>query len=184
VLDVGCGAGRVALYLQSRGLDVIGIDNSPLAVKVCRERGVKHAKLMPLTQISQKLGVFDTVVMFGNNFGLFENFTRARWLLRKLHGMTSPKARILASTLDPYQTTEPSHLAYHRRNRTRGRTGGQARIRIRYKDYATPWFDYWLVSKKELAAILKGTGWRAARFFDTAGGRYIAVVGKTGKSQS
>ena len=107
---VGCGAGRVALYLQSRGLDVLGIDNSPLAVKVCKARGVKHAKLIPFTQISRRLGVFDTVVMFGNNFGLFENLTRARWLLRGLHGMTTAKARILASTLDPYQTTEPSHL--------------------------------------------------------------------------
>jgi 2-polyprenyl-3-methyl-5-hydroxy-6-metoxy-1,4-benzoquinol methylase len=28
VLDVGCGAGRVALYLQRRGHDVVGIDVS------------------------------------------------------------------------------------------------------------------------------------------------------------
>ena len=40
--------------------------------------------------------------------------------------------------------------------------GGQVRIRIRYKDYATPWFDYLLVSKKELAEILDGTGWQAS----------------------
>lgn len=35
VLDVGCGAGRHSLYLQAQGLDVVGIDNSPLAIKVC-----------------------------------------------------------------------------------------------------------------------------------------------------
>ncbi len=33
-LDVGCGAGRHSLYLQKKGLDVLGIDVSPLAVKV------------------------------------------------------------------------------------------------------------------------------------------------------
>ena len=30
VLDIGCGAGRHSLYLQKKGFDVLGIDNSPL----------------------------------------------------------------------------------------------------------------------------------------------------------
>ncbi len=37
VLDVGAGAGRVALYLQKKGFDVVAIDNSPLAIKVCKK---------------------------------------------------------------------------------------------------------------------------------------------------
>ena len=36
VLDVGVGAGRHALYLQSKGLEVVGIDNSPLAIEVAK----------------------------------------------------------------------------------------------------------------------------------------------------
>ena len=39
ILDVGAGAGRVSLYLQKRGFDVIAIDNSPLAIKVCKKGG-------------------------------------------------------------------------------------------------------------------------------------------------
>src|SRR5690349_16406171 len=39
VLDIGCGAGRHSLYLQSKGFDVTGIDNSPGAIKVCKLRG-------------------------------------------------------------------------------------------------------------------------------------------------
>jgi len=42
VLDLGCGGGRHSLYLQDRGLDVYGIDNSPLAIEVCRKRGLKN----------------------------------------------------------------------------------------------------------------------------------------------
>ena len=66
VLDVGCGAGRVALRLQDKGLDVLGVDISPLAVEVCRKRGLKRAKVLSATQISRRLGEFDTIVMFGS----------------------------------------------------------------------------------------------------------------------
>src|SRR5918999_4203989 len=45
-LDVGCGAGRVALYLQKRGVRVTAIDNSPLAIKAARRRGVGDARLV------------------------------------------------------------------------------------------------------------------------------------------
>ena len=71
VLDVGCGAGRWCLYLQKRGLPVVGIDASPLAVRTSRKRGVKDARLLPFTQIHRGLGRFDTILMMGNNFGLF-----------------------------------------------------------------------------------------------------------------
>ena len=37
VLDIGAGAGRVSLYLQKQGFDVTAIDNSPLAIKVCKK---------------------------------------------------------------------------------------------------------------------------------------------------
>lgn len=178
VLDVGCGAGRVALHLQAQDLEVVGIDNSPLAVKVCRLRGVKTARLLPLSRVSRKLGAFDTIVMFGNNFGLMENFDRAQRLLRRFHAMTSPNGQIIAETFDPYVTKEPGHLAYHRRNRLHGRMGGQARIRIRYKTCVTPWFDYLFVCKAELKRILAGTGWRLAKTFDANWPRYVAVLKK------
>jgi cyclopropane fatty-acyl-phospholipid synthase-like methyltransferase len=29
ILDIGCGAGRISLYFQKRGFDVLGIDVSP-----------------------------------------------------------------------------------------------------------------------------------------------------------
>lgn len=44
VLDVGCGPGRHALALQERGHDVTGIDRSPGALSVARDRGVTDAR--------------------------------------------------------------------------------------------------------------------------------------------
>lgn len=179
VLDVGCGAGRHALYLQRKGLDVLGIDASPLAVAVSRRRGLRQARVMSVTQISSALGTFSTILMLGANFGLFANRRRARWLLGKLHTITDLDARIIAESLDPYQTDNPFHLAYHRRNRRRGRMAGQLRIRVRYQRYATPWFDYLFVSREEMRSILHGTGWAVRRFLPAQGPPfYIGVIVK------
>jgi SAM-dependent methyltransferase len=179
VLDVGCGAGRVALYLQSKGREVVAIDASPLVVEVARQRGVRDARLVPIEKTSSALGRFDTVVMFGNNFGLFGNYEKAKRLLKRFYRMTSSDARIVAETLDPYNTTNPAHTGYHERNRQRGRMGGQVRIRIRYKQFVGAWFDYLFVSKSELADILEGTGWRVETFLDSGGPVYIAVLAKS-----
>lgn len=178
VLDIGCGAGRHALYLQEKGCRVVGIDESPLAIHVCRLRGLADARELSVTEISSRLGRFDTVLMLGNNFGLFGTVKRARWLLRRLHGMTSPEARVIAETVDPYAGANPIHLAYHERNRRRGRPGGQVRIRARYGEYKTRWFDLLLVSRDEMTELLDGTGWQASEFVDSGGPVYIAVLTK------
>lgn len=178
VLDIGCGAGKHSLHLQEKGFKVTGIDISPSAVEVCRRRGLKDVRGISIDEISGDLGQIDTIIMMGNNFGLFENLTKAKKLLRKFHGFTSEDAQIIAETRDPYDTDIPEHLEYHKWNRKRGRMGGQLRLRVIYKKYRTPWFDYLLVSKKELEDILRDTGWTLHKTLDGEMGTYIAVIKK------
>jgi SAM-dependent methyltransferase len=178
ILDIGCGAGRCLLYLKKKGLEVVGIDTSPLAVKVCRERGLSDVHVRSITQIGPYMGTFDTIIMMGNNFGLFGSFNRARRLLRTMHRMTTPRARIIAESMGPDATDVPEHKAYHRRNRRRGRMPGQSRIRIRFRTCISPWFDHLFVSVNEMRAILDGTGWRIARLFPCDGPFYCAVIEK------
>jgi SAM-dependent methyltransferase len=180
VLDVGCGPGRVALYSQEQGLEAVAIDISPLAIKTARLRGVRDARVLSITQASrQALGVFDTIVMFGNNFGLFGNPKRARWLLRRFYGMTTADGRILAESRNIYKTDDPEHLAFHERNRKLGRLPGQLRLRVRYKTMIGSWFEYLLVSPEEMAEIVDGTGWHIAQIFWADGGvDYTAVLEK------
>lgn len=52
VLDIGCGAGRHLIYLQEKRINGTGIDISPLAVKVCKMRGIKNVKNIPITKVS------------------------------------------------------------------------------------------------------------------------------------
>jgi SAM-dependent methyltransferase len=180
VLDVGCGAGRVSLYLQdNRNLDVLGIDNSPLAVRVSKGRGLRKAALVALQDIRFPPNSFDTVVMFGNNFGLFGSRSRAKQLLRRLHRMTSADAILLAESNDPYQTDQPEHLRYHQLNRKKGRMCGQVRIRVRFRKYVGRWFDYLLVSPEEMKDLAEGTGWVVDRFVRSRDrSLYIGVLRK------
>jgi SAM-dependent methyltransferase len=176
VLDVGCGAGRHSLHLQRCGHEVLGIDVSPLAVKVARMRGVKKARVMSVTRVSRRLGTFGTILMFGNNFGLFGSERRAKWLLRRFLGMTDEDGLIIVESGDPYRTDNRHHRAYHRLNRRRGRMPGQLRLRVRYLTYVTPWFDYLLVSPDEMKGLLKGTGWHVERLYRSGGPAYAAVI--------
>jgi SAM-dependent methyltransferase len=177
LLDVGCGAGRVALHFQARGHDVVAIDISPLAVEVSRRRGVRDVRELSVTQVDRALGRFDTIVMFGNNFGLVANPRRAKWLLRRFRSLASESgARILAESVNPYTTDAREHLDYHERNRARGRMAGQLRIRIRHKLYKTPWFDYLLVSPEEMAKLAEGTGWKLERVIDEGEYVYVGVL--------
>ncbi|MBU7015693.1 MAG: class I SAM-dependent methyltransferase, partial [Theionarchaea archaeon] len=178
VLDIGCGAGRHSLYLQEHGHDVVAIDISPLAIRTCKLRGLKEAEVRSIAEIGPELGVFNTIIMFGNNFGLLQGYEQAKAYLRKFSTMTSDTARILAESRDPYQTDVPEHLEYHEFNRKRGRMAGQMRLRVHYKKYVTPWFDYLIVSKDEMQDIVSGTGWAINRFIDAKQGIYCVVIEK------
>jgi len=178
VLDIGCGAGKHSLYLQEKGLEVIGIDISPCAIEVSRKRGLRDVRGLSIDETTSDLGLFDTIIMMGNNFGLFKNFTTSKRILKRFHSITKKETRIIAETRDPYYTDVPEHLEYHEKNRKKGRMGGQVRIRIIYKKYRTPWFDYLFVSKEELKDILKDTGWVLHDTLDGEMGTYIAIMEK------
>lgn len=178
VLDIGCGAGRHTLHLQNQGFSVTAVDSSPKAIEVCRLRGVYDARILPITKISRHIEPFDTVIMLGNNFGLFANPQRAKRLLRRFHYLTFPGGTLIAESADPYQTEDTDHLAYHEYNRQRNRMPGQIRLRIRFRKYKTDWFDYLFVSQDEMVTILEGTGWKVKEFIGKPDPAYIAILEK------
>jgi SAM-dependent methyltransferase len=176
VLDIGCGAGRTAVELQRRGIAVTGLDTSPGAIEVARHRGLRDTVLTTVDAYAAAAARYDTFLLLGNNVGLLENRERAPVFLAALAALANPGARIIAHGTDPYGTTDPVHVAYHRRNRERGRLGGQLRLRLRYRLLATDWFDYLVCSVDELESLLAGTRWRIISIDAADRPYYLAVM--------
>jgi SAM-dependent methyltransferase len=159
VLDIGAGAGRHSLYLQRLGYIVHSIDISPLAVEVMLQRGIRNAYKMDLHKLNYPNNFFDTYLMMFNNFGLAGTMKETKKLLNKLNRMASPKGRIITSIRNPYWTENPNYLAYQKRNEEKGRPAGQLKLRLKYKEEISDWFDLLIVSPGELMDLIKGTGW-------------------------
>ena len=180
VMDVGCGAGRVALELQKRGVEVVGLDASPLAAKAAKMRGVKEVWSTPIEHLERRIETFDSIVLFGNNFGIFETPARARQLLVRLARDTRPGARIFAESTNAYCGGAPAFdRSYYHRNKARGLSPGQLKLRYHYGYLVGPWFRWLYVSRSEMRSILVGTGWHLERTLGTHPNEpYVAILAK------
>ena len=67
VLDAGCGTGRVAIELVSRGLDVVGVDNDPEMIARARAKsGAVEWIEADLAEVDLTGRTFDVIVLAGN----------------------------------------------------------------------------------------------------------------------
>nr|WP_229770568.1 class I SAM-dependent methyltransferase [Halorhabdus sp. CBA1104] len=168
------------MYAQRQGHDVTGIDVSPGAVEVSRARGLECVEQCDVAEVEDAFAAdtFETVLMLGTNFGLVGTAETAPDVLGALATVTTDRGRILAQSRDPHDTDEPHHREYHAFNRERGRLPGALRMRTRYKTYATPWFDYLLVSPTEMDHVLEATGWTRTETWEGDDGLYTAMLEK------
>lgn len=160
-LDVGCGAGRVALHLQDEGVEVVGLDASPLAVRAARTRGVRQVRQTRVGSFGAEVAGFDTVILLGNNAGIFGTPLRLHAALRSWARTMAPGARVLAGSTSPHGGAAPLLDGDQRRaNRRQSKMAGQLRLRVRYRQLATDWFDWLFLSQREMRDLVRGTGWQ------------------------
>jgi len=101
VLDAGCGAGRTALWLHEQGYEVVGVDRSPGAVAVARDRGVENAVVGDMGDPGLFEEAFDTVLVAGQQVGVPGSREGVRDLLDAFAAMTGPNGRVIADVSDP-----------------------------------------------------------------------------------
>lgn len=180
LLDIGCGGGKHSLHFQQKGLETWGLDNSPKALELCKERGLQKLILSHIYDFDESiLNEINTVLMLGNNFGLLQNYELAKQFFIKAESFCSTNATIFAETLDPEGKAFHSEIdqSYIENNKRNCRPPGQIRCRIRYLKYLTPWSDYLFVSLQELKGILEGTSWEINRIYTNSSiDQYIAEI--------
>ena len=156
VLDAGCAAGRVSLHLQERGHEVVAIDESPLAVGVARQRGVRDARVLSLLDASPEAlgGPFGTVIVMRNNLGLGGDLDAAPRVLAHLAALAAPGGRLLTDSVHPARL-DP-----------KARGTGRDRYRVRWHEFASPWFRYLMLAPEEVEAVVEGSPWRVRALVD------------------
>jgi len=98
VLDVGCGAGSHSLYLQEvKNLNVKAIDISKGAIKVCKKRAVKKAKVKDILDETKQ---YDTILLLMNGTGVFQELKQVTKYLSHLKSLLKPNGQILIDSSD------------------------------------------------------------------------------------
>lgn len=98
ILDVGCGAGSHALYLQEKGFEVTAIDISENAIKACRLRGLKNTRVQNILDLEND--TFDTILLLMNGTGIFGTLKETSKHLQKLKSLLNPNGQILIDSSD------------------------------------------------------------------------------------
>lgn len=173
VLDLGCGAGRHALTLQERGVDVLATDVSPHAVQAASERGVTHAVQMDMFDLRLPADHFRSVLALGTQVTVAGSLARLRAFFPELARVTTDDARVLLDGYDPTDPTCSDLLGY----RADPREGLARRsFRFQYGDEFGDPIEMLLFSPARLVDALSGTAWRVADLLEADDGAHFRVV--------
>ena len=178
VLDIGCGAGRVLVHLKNHGHEVVGIDLAPGAIEACKKRGIKNVFQMSAGTLEFPENEFDTIVMYGNNFGVMGDDESIIKMLQLFHRITKEDCIIIAGSADVLSTDMKVHLDYHQMNVERNRPKGLVRLRIKYKDLVGEWVDLRLATPEEMEYLAENAGWKLERKYQN-GGPYVGILVKS-----
>lgn len=100
-LDVGCGPGRLAAAVAQRGLPVLGLDISPAAVRIARNRGALVVQRSVFDELPGERG-WQHVLLADGNVGIGGDPAR---LLRRCGELIDAVGSVLAEVDPPGMTT-------------------------------------------------------------------------------
>jgi len=177
VLDVGCGVGRALLWLDERGHETIGVDASPLAVAVARDRGTTTV-LGDMKRLPVAADAVDTALFVGTHVGAVGSRAGLRDLLDELDRVLRPGGRIVADLYDP-RRVERDELRSYLADRWRAPGVATRRFRLEYDGDVGPWRTLLLCTPDALERIVDPAGWTCVSLHWGEGTRYYFVLERT-----
>jgi SAM-dependent methyltransferase len=153
VLDVGCGPGRHLAALAEAGHDALGVDLSPFAVRVARDRGGIAMSGSVFDDVP-RAGAWRTALLLDGNVGIGG---APAALLRRVASLLAPRGAAVVEVGAP------------------GSEAGRHSVRIEAPGLTSHWFPWARVSAGEVEALAAeaGFGIEAIRRLD---GRWFAQL--------
>lgn len=138
VLDVGCGPGRHVLALARRGRLAIGLDISPVAVRVARSRGATVVEGCVFARVPGA-GTWGSALLLDGNIGIGGRPAR---LLRRVAALLAPGGHVLVELEQP------------------GRGSGGSRARLEAPGGVSEWFSWSRVDANAIGPVACRAGLR------------------------
>ena len=155
VLDVGCGPGRHVLALARRGVLAVGVDVSPVAVRVARDRGAAVIEASVFDRVPGA-GSWGSALLLDGNIGIGGSPSR---LLARIATLLVPGAPILAEMDAP------------------GTPSREGPVRLESETTVSDWFDWARVGADAIERHASAAGLRSRAVWQVDG-RWFACVGQ------
>ena len=136
VLDIGCGPGRHVAALAASGREGLGIDLSPVAVRLARARGAE-AILRDVFADVPRAGTWRTALLLDGNIGIGG---APEALLARARELIAPGGAVLVETGPPGTPTR------------------RVRVRLEADDAVSPWFGWATVGPEGIEALARTAG--------------------------
>lgn len=156
VLDLGAGAGRHALELQRRGLEVVAVDLLDDAVQVMRERGVGDPRCGGLEAVAGER--FDTVLMLMHGIGIVGDLAGLGRLLEALPAVLTPEGRLICDSADLEAVLRAEANEVLAELADTGRYLGEVRFRLAYRGRRGPSYPWLFVDPASLDHLAGAAG--------------------------
>lgn len=169
VLDIGAGAGSHALILQNKGLDVVGLEISPAACEVMRNRGLKKVVCEDIFKYKDEK--FDTLLLLMNGIGLCGDLSGFRKFLKKAETLLNEKGILLFDSSDISYMYEEVEMPV-------GHYYGEVTCCYEYQKEVTDWFNWLYLDFKTLEKIALEEGWKSELIYTDENDQYLVKLSK------
>jgi SAM-dependent methyltransferase len=153
VLDIGCGPGRHLAALAAFGHDGLGLDLSPVAVRIARARGAE-AILRSVFADVPRAGRWRTALLLDGNVGIGG---APAALLARARALVAPGGAVLVETGPPGTPTR------------------RLRVRLESAEAVSPWFGWATVGFDGMEPLARAAGLTVRARFE-ADGRWFACL--------